>query len=201
MRIKGVYRHLHVRSLPVKRESLSSSDVFILDLHNVVYQFNGLKSGGFEKHKAAEIIVDMKHLRNFNLIVIDDGENDNDDAGFWPVLGGKGPIAPEDPHDQLEAKKTDLKLFKLSDRTGNMVFEKVAEGSAINASLFTEDDVFLLDKGYIFYVWVGSGASKNEKKSAMGYAQKYIEKHHHGLPLPITVIPGSDTHALPKILA
>jgi gelsolin len=200
MRIKGVFRHLHVRSVPVARENLNSGDVFIMDLGNVVYQFNGAKSGGFEKHKAAEIIVDMKHHRNFQLIVIDELEDDNDDAGFWPPLGGKGPIPVADTSDSLESKKTTLVLHRLSDRTGHLTTEKVAEGGDIKPNLFQQDDVFLLDKGYIMYVWVGAGASKEEKKSGMSYAQKYITQHHGGLPLPITIIPGSDSHGLQRIL-
>jgi len=175
--------------------------IYFLDLNDIVYQFNGAKSDGFEKHKAAEIVADMKHNRNFRLTIIDEGEDDNDDAGFWPPLGGKGSIHAEDKLDSIEAKKTHLSLHRLSDRTGALNFEKIGHGDEIKASMFQQDDVYLLDKGYIMYVWVGSGASKLEKKSGMSYAQKYIEKHHHGLPLPITIIPGSDTHALPKILA
>jgi len=200
MRIKGVYKNLHVRSLPVARENLNSGDVFIMDLGAVVYQFNGAKSGGFEKHKAAEIISDMKQQRHFQLIVIDELEDDNDDAGFWPPLGGKGPIPPPDNTDSLESKQKTLSLWRLSDRTGHLNFEKVAEGNDIKGTMFQQDDVFLLDKGYIFYVWIGSGASKQEKKSGMSYAQKYITEHHGGLPLPITIIPGSDNYALKKLL-
>jgi len=92
-------------------------------------------------------------------------------------------------------------LFRLSDRTGNLNFEPVAEGGAINASLFNSDDVFLLDKGYIVYIWIGKNASKEEKKSGMRYATKYITENHQGLPLPITVVPESAQHnVIPGLL-
>jgi len=142
----------------------------------------------------------MKHERNFQLIVIDEIEDDNDDAGFWPPLGGKGPIPSQDNSDSLEAKQKTLSLHRLSDRTGQLTFEKIAEGHQIKPTMFTQDDVYLLDRGYVFYVWVGTGASKQEKKSGMSYAQKYIQEHHGGLPLPITVVPGSDSHALHRVL-
>jgi len=99
------------------------------------------------------------------------------------------------------SKKSDFKLFRLSDRTGALNFEFVAEGAAINVDMFDSNDVFLLDEGYIIYVWVGAGASREEKKSGMRYAQKYIEQSHDNFPLPVTVMPEErDRRSLVKLL-
>jgi len=202
LKIKGVYRCVHCRTVPLSRESLNSGDVFILDLQQLgkVFQFNGAESGAFEKHKAAEVITDMKQRRRFELIVLDEDSPTSDDNDFWAAIGGKGAIAKQDAEDSLEKKRTDLKLFRLSDRTGALNFEKIAEGKNIRIEMFTPDDVYLVDKGYIVYIWVGSGSSKQEKKSGMTYAQKYIKDYHNNLPLPITVLPQSSERALRGLL-
>jgi len=116
-------------------------------------------------------------------------------------MGGKGAqIAPPED-DEHEAKKTDLRLFRISDRTGALNFEFIAEGSGVTEDVFDSNDVYLLDKGYIVYVWLGRGASKNEKKSGMSYATKYLAEHHDNFPLPITVIPEQrDRKVLRKLI-
>jgi len=175
--------------------------MFLFDMGKKVFQFNGAGSGAFEKIKGAQIIEDMRHKRVFDLVVIDEDSPTSNDDDFWVAIGGKGPIAKSDDSDNLEKKTTDLILFRLSDRTGNLTFSKVAEGRHnIKIEMFNNEDVFLIDKGHTIYIWVGSQASQGEKKSGMTYAQKYIAENHNNLPLPITVIPHSSEHALRGLL-
>lgn len=47
-------KSLVVRQVPLSYESLNSGDVFILDAGLKIYQFNGEKASGQEKHKAME---------------------------------------------------------------------------------------------------------------------------------------------------
>jgi gelsolin len=204
LRVKGLYKHVHVRQFPLDRKSLNSGDVFLLDFGKKIYQFIGADAGVFEKHKASEVVANLKEKRGFHidLIVLDQDSPTSDDEEFWQVIGGRGEIVnePKDS-DVMENKKTDLKLFRLSDKTGNLNFEFVAEGGAINASCFNSDDVFLLDKGYIIYIWIGKNSSREEKKSGMRYATKYIADNHENLPLPITVVPESAQHnVIPGLL-
>jgi len=206
LKVKGIYRHVHCRQVPLKRESLNNGDVFILDQGEVVFQFQGANAGPFERIKATEVVNKIKDGRDGHVketVVIDNNSPEDADDRFWASIGGNGAISEEDQEDQLEKRKTDLKLFRLTPERGNsLAFEPISEGSAIHTGHFSSDDVFLLDKGYIFYIWIGRNAPKEEKRHAMGYAQKYISDNHDNLPLPITILTEDRAaHILRKILA
>jgi len=202
LKVKGVAHHIHVRQVELNRESLNVNDVFVLDLNDRVFQFNGLKCSHQEKLKAAQVVVDIKHRRGkkVDLTVIDQDSPTDDDDDFWAAIGGRGPIREEPDGDNIEKHKHELKLLRMTESGNNLSYEFVAEGAAINPSLFHSDDVYFLDKGYIIYVWIGSSASKAEKHQGITYAQKYIAENHHNIPLPITVFPQSSVHAVAGLL-
>lgn len=60
-------------------------------------------------------------------------------------------------------------LFRLSDEGGSLEFSLVSEGSIPRSGL-DPSDVFIADTGKEVYVWIGGGASPEEKKNAMTYA-------------------------------
>ena len=79
---------------------------------------------------------------------------------------------------------------RLSDESGKMTFSLVSEGN-INKSMFDSKDgeksalpsqkftipsliAFIFDTGKELFVWVGKGASSDEKKNAMTYAHVRI---------------------------
>jgi len=194
LRVKGSFKHVHVHQVPLSRDSLNDGDVFILDTGKTVYQFIGQNSKGFEKHKASQIVQHIKDKRHINppvqIIYIDQDSPTDDDETFWGVLGGKGPITPEAPgSDDLEKKLTDIRLFQLGDRTGNLTFIFVEEGHRkITPEHFHSNEVYLLDKGFIVYVWIGREAPQEEKKCAMRYAQQFVTENHGSLPIPISVV-------------
>jgi len=205
LRVKGILRHLHTRQVPLSYESLCEKDVFILDLGHKVFQWNGVHSTGTERNKAAQVVEHLKEkrLRHIDLVVIDQGEPTDDDEDFWNQLGGRGEIKTEDPDsDIIEKKKTEMKLLKLVDRSGEFSFNLISEGHHnIKPELFHSDDVYLLDEGNEVYIWIGEHASPDEKHRGVVWAQKYIETHHNNIPIPITVIPeGGDQSVLPKLL-
>jgi len=193
LHVKGCFKHVHTRQVKLSRDSLNHGDVFILDTGAKIYQWNGERSGGFEKHKAAEVVVHLKEKRGFHieLIVIDDDSPTDDDETFWSLIGGKGEIKQEDPNsDILEKKTSEIKLVKLIDIDGNITYELIAQGHHnIKPEMFDNEDVFILDKGYIVYVVVGGNAPQDEKKKALGKAQQYVQENHDGTPIPISVVP------------
>ena len=79
--------------------------------------------------------------------------------------------------------KKEKKLLQLSDSTGTLELTEVKP--AVVSSLKSED-VFLLDTGTEIFVWVGAGASKNEKNKALSYATQYLVKSGRPTSLPIT---------------
>jgi len=50
------------------------------------------------------------------------------------------------------------------------------------------NDVFILDTGAEVFAWIGKGASKAEKKTAMQYAQEYLKKYNRPAFTPISRI-------------
>jgi len=115
-----------------------------------------------------------------------------DSAEFWKILGGEGAIktAEEGGADDAEPEtKTGgvKRLFHLSDASGKMVFQEVATGK-ISRSKLISDDVFIFDTGFEVFAWIGKGASPDEKKNALGYAQDYLTKYNRPAFLPISRI-------------
>jgi hypothetical protein len=62
----------------------------------------------------------------------------------------------------------------VSDASGSLRTTIVAKDSAINEDLLKSDDIYILDTGSDIFVWVGKGASKDEKKNALSIAMKYL---------------------------
>ncbi len=90
----------------------------------------------------------------------------------------------------------DKKLFRLSDETGKMQLKEVPKPFSIK-SLDTKD-VFILDAGLEVFVWVGKGASKDEKAKALGYATDYLFKNNRPKTLPVSrLIEGGENECVP----
>ena len=112
-------------------------------------------------------------------------EKGDENVEFWKVLGGvKGPIksAKEAASDTLVTSSK--ALFRLSDATGKMEFTKV--GGDISRKSLDSKDVFVFDAGMEVYVWLGKGASKEEKRAGLQYAKDYLVKFNRPIYLPIS---------------
>eukprot|EP01111_Echinosteliopsis_oligospora_P001710 TRINITY_DN124_c0_g1_i1.p1 TRINITY_DN124_c0_g1~~TRINITY_DN124_c0_g1_i1.p1 ORF type:complete len:375 (+),score=121.39 TRINITY_DN124_c0_g1_i1:25-1125(+) len=183
LHIKGTKNNIRVKEVPLTSGSLNSGDVFILDAGTTIIQWNGSASGAMEKAKGASVAQAIEGERNgkaANRVV---AETD-DDAEFWKLLGGKGPVAAPIPDDPKQKKEGEL--HRLSDASGKMSFTEVAKGANIKRSMLDSNDVFILDTGSAVFAWVGQKASVGEKKKAMMFAQEYVNKAN--LPITTTVI-------------
>jgi hypothetical protein len=56
----------------------------------------------------------------------------------------------------------------------------------ITRALLDSDDVFIFDIGFEVFVWVGRGASKLERRTALQYAQDYLMAYKKPLHTPIS---------------
>jgi len=190
LHLKGS-KKIRCSEVELKRDSLNSGDVFILDQGLSVFQFNGKKAGPMEKQKGAQMARSIKDERKGlpKLFVLEEGEKSDDATTFWKILGGEGPIkTAEEGGSDAEAEKEMAKirkLFRLSDETGKMEFTLIAEGNAIKRNQLESKDVFIFDAGSEVYSWVGKGASKEEKKQALGQAQSYLTKYKRPAWTPI----------------
>jgi len=189
--VKGT-KKIRVTQVDLTRDSLNSGDVFVLDGGLKIYQFNGSKCGPMEKQKGAAICRALKDERKSQPVVyvIEEGDKGADADEFWKLLGGRGNIktAEEGGSDKEVEKEiaSVRRLMHLSDASGKMEFKQVSEGNGIKKTQFISDDVMVFDSGAEVFVWVGKGASKEEKKNALGYAQKYLTDYKRPSFIPIT---------------
>jgi len=189
LHVKGK-KKVRVTEVELTHKSLNSGDVFILDAGLKLFQWNGSKAGPQEKMKGAQLsralADERKGIPRINVLE----ETGKDLGEFWTILGGQGPVkSAEEGGDDLEFEKaTDKRLFQLSDASGTLQIKEVAQGPSVKRSLLDSNDVFILDTGAEVYAWIGKGASKDEKRKAMQYAQDYLIKFKRPLFLPITRI-------------
>jgi len=185
LHVKGK-KTVRVTQVGLSGNSLNSGDVFLLDLGLKIYQWNGKTSSGQERMKGAQVARAVSDERKglSKVTVLAEGD---DMPEFWASIGGQTPVksAAEGGKDELVQ---DLrKLFVLSDRTGNLTLSQVGEGK-LNKDMLNHSDVFILDDGAEIYVWIGSGASADEKRMALKYAQDYLVNYKRPLYMPITRI-------------
>jgi gelsolin len=190
LHLKGK-KKVRITEVPMERNSLNSGDVFILDAGLKIFQFNGKKAGPQEKQKGAQLsraIVDERKGKP-KISVLEEGDKE---AEFWKLLGGEGTIkSAEEGGDDNETDKSSSGgkvLFHLSDASGKMEFKQVATGSACKKNLLVSDDVFILDTGAEVFTWIGKGASADEKKKALSFAQDYLKQYNRPSYTPISRI-------------
>jgi len=190
MQIKGK-KHIQVTEVPCSTSSLNSGDVFVLSTYTTIFLWIGKECGAFERNKGGTFASALKEQSHFhqNIVTLEDGGKD-DNPEFWAALGGKGRIktAAEGGSD-LDAdsgKSQGLKqVYKVSDASGQLKFEKVASGK-FGPKVLKSEDVFIVDSGYEVFVWVGKGSTAQERKGGMAYAQKYLSEHGRPPHLPIS---------------
>jgi len=189
LHLKGK-KKVRVTEVELSYKSLNSGDVFILDKGLDIYQWNGSKAGPMEKMKGAQLARALDDERKGVPKVHVFEEAGKDLGDFWKAIGGQGPIqSAEAGGDDNEAEtKSDKKLFQLSDASGKLDFKEVAKGGAVKRTLLDSNDVFILDTGAEVFAWIGKGASVQEKKKAMSFAQDYLVKYNRPLWLPISRI-------------
>ncbi|CAJ0583260.1 unnamed protein product, partial [Mesorhabditis spiculigera] len=76
-------------------------------------------------------------------------------------------------NDQKKKNQFEPKLYQVSDASGKLVCEEIAQ---FQQEDLDGDDVMILDALHAIYVWVGIGATPNEKKQATEIAKKFLEQ-------------------------
>jgi len=174
LHVRGTFKSISCVQVPLSCSSLNAGDVFILDLGMKIIQWNGSKSNGAERNKAAQLCraIDDERRGLPTVEVIEENENC---AEFWNTLGGKSAIALDAPSSNSLVTHEPV-LNRLSDASGRMTFTEVGRGR-ITKAVLSSDDAFILDTGAEIYAWIGKRASPNERKLAIQYAQNYLLSH------------------------
>jgi gelsolin len=164
--------------------SLDDGDVFILDVGDKIWVWQGAKSRPMEKAKAAQVVHDMKLAKRVEEEVLSQTEprsrviikllgGDDGDGGHRDGYSCPRPVT----WLTLTAPKRPRRLFRLSDASGELRFDLVKEGQDISRRDLDSNDVFLLDnEGRSIWVWEGSGASKAERTMWLNVAQTYVRQ-------------------------
>ena len=178
LHLKGT-RIVRVTSVPLQPSSLNAGDVFILDMGLTLLQWNGNEANRKEKAKALEVGTGIKNDERGGKARLTQCDQGREPAEFWKALGGKGPIAPATPdaHPAEGAASgaaglREAKLIRVSDATGALETTVVASGTLKRDMLDTKD-VFIMDNGTEIFVWVGKGATADERKGGMRIGTEY----------------------------
>lgn len=169
------------RVFPVKLEanSINDGDVFILDAGMKLYFWPGTEANVNEKVKGMEILFNIKNSERGGIPEhFYPREDANVDAEFWEILGGKPEtINPAVPDEGVQegalGGDTGYALFKVSDASGELQMTEITERPLMRHHLDT-NDCYILDTPQCVFVWIGKGATYDEKKNSMFYARDYI---------------------------
>jgi len=171
LHLKGK-REVRVKVVPLSASSLNAGDVFVLDLGLKLIQWNGSEANRKEKAKALDVVGDIKDDERGGKAVVEACDQGAESDEFWAALGGRGPIAPATDDSAPTIAKGALKLIKVSDASGSLVKEVVAEDK-LEKKMLTSEDVYIMDNVAEVYVWIGKGASAEERKKGMEIGSNY----------------------------
>jgi gelsolin len=178
------HKHVKVQQVPLSFKSLNSGDNFILDAGLQIFQWNGKHSSVRERGRVAQLVHGLHEEREgrAKVIVMEDG---SEEAVFWDLIGGKGPVSNDAPKPHPKDKHAGKKsLHKLSEVDGKLVFTEVAAGKVHKKSLDSQD-VFIFDVGDEIFAWIGHKASVAERSKAIQYAHDYLVQSGKDENLPI----------------
>jgi hypothetical protein len=182
LHIKG-RRNIRVIQTELSPNSMNSGDVFILDAGRFIYQWNGKAASNVEKTKALEVtkqIRDQERGGNAAIAIIDEGKDDDKD--FWLKFGCSKPTkiktAEQGGDDEKHARDASaaIKLYKVSNARGSIEISEI-ETKPLKKELLDTNDAFILDTaGSGIFVWVGKGASPEEKLHSMKMGVDFIKE-------------------------
>ncbi|VDN51778.1 unnamed protein product [Dracunculus medinensis] len=162
--------------------SLNLGDVFILDCGLDLYVWIPPESGRLERIKGmsqAKNIRDNERTGKPRIHVLDQDWDTNTD--FWRIIGGdKKKIKSAElggvDENYWRSSRDTISLWRVSDASGKMEVNIVADGT-FQYSQLDSKDAFILDAGHGgVFVWIGKDCTIDERKRAMQWANSYLQK-------------------------
>ena len=161
----------HAVQVNLAAASLNSGDCFVLLLPaKAAFVWQGRFSSPSERTCAAGVAAALTPL--FKLpgaaTTVEEGA---EPAAFWEALGGKTEYpACAEGRPPAEAPR----LFQLCDAAAGGRGVRVEEIFSFTQDDLCDDDVMLLDAGNAVFLWIGRGATANEKEEADELAARYV---------------------------
>ncbi|XP_009075951.1 PREDICTED: villin-1-like [Acanthisitta chloris] len=190
----NIQRLLHVKGkknvvageVEMSWKSFNRGDVFLLDLGHLIIQWNGPESNRNERLRAMTLAKDIRDRERGGRaqVGIVDGEDEDASPGLMKVLthvlGEKRDIQPVIPDDKVDQMiKSSLKLYHVSNASGNLVIQEVAI-RPLTQDMLLHEDCYILDQGGLkIFVWKGKNANKEEKQQAMSRALGFIKAKNY----------------------
>merc|ERR1712130_757628 len=144
------------------------------------------------KHvRSVQVPIEIASLNSGDVFILDAGLNlyqyQGKACGKMEKL--RSAISTDTGGDDHDFEKDDSRvLLRLSDASGTLEFKEEGKGADISKDMLDTNDVFIFDAGSELFVWVGKGASDNEKGKAFSFASKYLTEHDRPPHLPTTQI-------------
>ncbi|ELT87949.1 hypothetical protein CAPTEDRAFT_177948 [Capitella teleta] len=173
------------REIPLSRSKLGSSDIFLLSTDSVVFIWYGKDSNETDRYQAltySQLVADFLKERKvlpldegaetseFLLYLVDDDGPDGYDISFYVTT-------------QTDSKA----IFRLTDVSGKLEFVEEKADKITSVADLNSDDIYIIDTPFHCYVWIGSGASRSEKKNALIYAHRMLRKSSHPCA-PVSIV-------------
>ncbi|XP_006261559.3 villin-1 [Alligator mississippiensis] len=181
LHVKG-QRRVAAGEVELSWESFNLGDVFLLDLGQVLVQWNGPQSNRRERLRAMTLAKEIRDQERGGRAVV--GVVDGEDEAASPdlmrvmteVLGECKTLAPATPDTMVDkALATSLKLYHVSDAEGNLLVQEVAV-RPLTQDMLSHDDCYILDQGGSrIFVWKGKNASQQEREQAISRAVGFLK--------------------------
>ncbi|NXV47827.1 VILI protein, partial [Uria aalge] len=185
LHVKGK-KNVMAKEVEMSWKSFNRGDVFLLDLGQLIIQWNGPESNRNERLKAMILAKDIRDRERGGRakVGVVDGENEGASPGLMQVLmhvlGEKRDIKAAIPDDKVDQKlNSSLKLYHLSNASGNLVIQEVGI-RPLTQDMLLHEDCYILDQGGLkIFVWKGKNANKEEKQQAMSRALGFIKAKNY----------------------
>uniref|UniRef100_H2YUU5 Gelsolin-like domain-containing protein n=1 Tax=Ciona savignyi TaxID=51511 RepID=H2YUU5_CIOSA len=187
--VSDVKRLLHLKGKRMVRmtevemtwKSFNQGDIFIVEVENDLFQWNGSVSNRYERLKGCEIINNIKNNEKAGkgkITVLDEG--DKYPASMLKALAGSPkdirPEVVDEDVSQKPIKRKAATLYHVSSDTGTLEMKEIGAAPFKQDSLLS-GDCFIVDNGakHSIFVWKGKAASKDERVGALKNAEEFIK--------------------------
>lgn len=169
---------------------LASDDVFFVETDKKSWIWQGSKSDAIERKLAADFARIIAGVTNAE--EVPEGAEHID---FWNALGGRDDYN-ENFANSLRPPQEPQMVHAIIDKRDKLRLEVIENYEQDD---LVEDDVMLIDDGYIVYVWIGKGADAHERKYAMTMANKYLLKYDREESVIVVQKQGEESDSLKKL--
>ena len=159
----------------MKPESINLGDVYILDMDTKLYFWEGPECNVTERMKALEVVTNMRKAeRHAQATILFPKDDEEADAEFWKILGGKPAVINAATSDENLDKEMNYEFYKVSNAEGKLQCTTITERPLTRAHLDT-NDVFILELHNHVYIWIGKEANVEEKKQSLYIGKSFLE--------------------------